>query len=367
MTDSDRADAPRRPHSRATIRELLALRSLPELDRLEALAASAPELIRLERLASIPCGERSFPLYACHLGTQDRERPVLGLFGGVHGLERIGSHVVLSFLQSLVERTRWDKDARRALRKCRIVAMPIVNPGGMWLRSRSNPRGVDLMRNAPVEAEVRTPLLVGGHRISRHLPWYRGRPGEMEVESRALVELVEREIFPARAALALDVHSGFGATDRLWFPYAKSRAAFPSLQQVSALADLLDRTYPYHVYRIEPQSDAYTTAGDLWDHLYDRHRAAHPERVFVPWTLEIGSWSWIRKDPRQLFASGGVGVFNPLRPHRYDRAMRRHMLLLDFFLRAVRNQARWSGLKSRHTENGGDDGSAPPSEGGEPR
>ncbi|MFN7952363.1 MAG: hypothetical protein U0610_11610, partial [bacterium] len=68
MTDSDRADAPRRPHSRATIRELLALRSLPELDRLEALAASAPELIRLERLASIPCGERSFPLYACHLG-----------------------------------------------------------------------------------------------------------------------------------------------------------------------------------------------------------------------------------------------------------------------------------------------------------
>ncbi len=366
MTERGWVDALTRPRSLASIRELIARGSLPEQDRIEALAAAAPDLIRLETLATVACGERSFPLYACHLGTEARDRSVLGIFGGVHGLERIGSHVVLSFLESLIERLRWDKDARRALRKCRIVAMPIVNPGGMWLRRRSNPRGVDLMRNAPVDAEVRTPFLVGGHRISPHLPWYRGKPGELEVESRALVALVEREIYPARAALTLDVHSGFGATDRLWFPYAKSDAPFPSLRQVSALADLLYRTYPYHVYRIEPQSDAYTTSGDLWDHLYDRQRAAHPERVFVPWTLEIGSWAWIRKDPRQLFAGGGVGVFNPLRPHRYDRVIRRHMLLLDFFLRAVRNQSRWSGLPPRHAESSVD-GSQHESNGDEPR
>lgn len=318
---------------------------LPEQDRIEALREIAPELVRVETLATVSCGERTFPLQALHVGTDDLDRPVFGLFGGVHGLERIGSHVVLTFLESLLERLRWDKEARRMLRKCRLVAMPVVNPGGMWLRSRANPRGVDLMRNAPVDAEVRTPFLVGGHRLSRRLPWYRGEPGELEVESRALVGFVERAIFPARAALTLDVHSGFGATDRLWFPYAKTTAPFPSMTQVMALVNLLDRAYPHHVYRIEQQSDAYTTNGDLWDYLYDRHRAAHPERLFVPWTLEIGSWAWVRKDPRQLFASGGAGVFNPLRAHRYDRAMRRHLVLLDLFLRSVRNHRRWSGLE----------------------
>jgi hypothetical protein len=333
----------RRPRSSPSIVTLWARDALTEQDRVEALPSIAPDLVRLERVATVPCRDRSFPLYACHVGAENRERPVFGLFGGVHGIERIGSHVVLSFLESLLERLRWDKEARRMLRKCRLVAMPVVNPGGMWLRTRANPRGVDLMRNAPVEAEVRTPFLIGGQRWSRRLPWYRGTPGQLEIESQAVVDLVEREIFPARAALTLDVHSGFGSTDRLWFPYAKTTAPFPSLEQVTALADLLGRSYPHHVYRIEQQSDAYTTSGDLWDHLYDRHRAAHPERLFVPWTLEIGSWAWVRKDPRQLFARRGAGVFNPLRPHRYDRAMRRHLLLLDLFLRSVRNHRRWSG------------------------
>lgn len=336
---------PRPSRSSATLASWWSGDALPELERIEALAAVAPEFVRLERLAAVSCGDRELPLYALHVGSDVRERPVFGLFGGVHGLERIGSHVVLTFLESLVERLRWDKEARRMLRKSRLLAMPVVNPGGMWLRTRANPRGVDLMRNAPIDAEVRTPMLVGGHRLSARLPWYRGRAGEWELESRALVELVEREIFPARAALTLDVHSGFGATDRLWFPYARTTAPFPSMAQVMALVNLLDRAHPHHVYRIEQQSDAYTTHGDLWDYLYDRQRAAQPERLFVPWTLEIGSWAWVRKDPRQLFARRAAGVFNPLRPHRYDRAMRRHLALLELFLRGVRNHRRWSGLE----------------------
>lgn len=340
MPEGDRAS-----RSRAALASWASGEGPFELERIESLARAAPELVRLERLGAVRCGERELPLDVLHIGTDDRQRPVFGLFGGVHGLERIGSHVVLTFLESLVERLRWDKEARRMLRKCRLVAMPVVNPAGMWLRTRANARGVDLMRNAPVDAEVRTPLLVGGHRLSPRLPWYRGRAGEWEVESRALVELVEREIFPARAALTLDVHSGFGATDRLWFPYAKTTTPFPSMAQVMALVNLLDRAYPHHVYRIEQQSDSYTTHGDLWDYLYDRHRAAFPERLFVPWTLEIGSWAWVRKDPRQLFAPRGAGVFNPLRPHRYDRAMRRHLVLLDLFVRSVRNHRRWSGLE----------------------
>ncbi len=324
------------------MRALLRGDGLPEIERIEALRDAAPDFLRVETLATVAWGDRSLPLLVCRLGADDAARPVFALFGGVHGIERIGTHVVLTWLESLVERLRWDKDSRRLLRKCRVIAVPVVNPGGMWMRRRSNPNGVDLMRNAPVDAEVETPFLVGGHRITRHLPWYRGKPGEMELEARAIVSLVEREIFTAPAALMLDVHSGFGRVDRLWYPYAKTDQPLPSMPQVKALEDLLDRTHPYHPYRVEPQHVSYTTHGDLWDHLYDLHREQHPERLFLPWTLEIGSWQWVRKDPRQLFASGGV--FNPLEPHRYHRALRRHGVLLDFFLRAARNHRRWSGL-----------------------
>ena len=93
--------------------------------------------------------------------------------------------------------------------------------------------------------------------------------------------------------------------------------------------------------RIEPQSDHYTAHGDLWDYLYDLHQAgpATSTRLFLPWTLEIGSWRWVRKNPRQLLSSDGP--FNPLKPHRYSRAMRRHLLLFDFFCRAVRSHEQW--------------------------
>jgi predicted deacylase len=324
------------------MRLLLRGEGLPELERIEALREAACGLMRVDSIATVKAGDRSLPILACRLGADDVTRPALALFAGVHGIERIGTHVVLSWLESLVERLRWDKESRRVLRKSRVIAVPVVNPGGMWMRRRSNPNGVDLMRNSPVDADVRTPFLVGGHRYTRLLPWYRGDPGEMEPETRAIAALVDRELFPAQASIVLDVHSGFGRVDRIWYPYAKTTRPLPSLAQVSALTDLFDRTYPYHPYRVEAQHESYTTHGDLWDYLYDLQRARHPERIFLPFTLEIGSWQWVRKDLRQLFAAGGV--FNPLEPHRYHRALRRHGVLLDFLLRAARNHRRWSGI-----------------------
>ena len=91
----------------------------------------------------------------------------MGYFGGVHGLERIGAEVVIAFLQNIVTRLDWDTNLHRLLDHVRLVFMPIVNPGGMWAATRANPRGVDLMRNAPVDAREKVPYLLGGQRAER--------------------------------------------------------------------------------------------------------------------------------------------------------------------------------------------------------
>lgn len=311
-----------------------------ELERIHAIVDAAGKHVRAEVLTRVEEHDEVFPVHGLVFGPEDRTRPAFGLFAGVHGLERVGTQIALTFLESLVARLRWDRDLRRALRKCRLVSIPMINPAGIRFRHRSNHRGVDLMRNAPVEAEVKTPFLVGGQRLSRRLPWYRG-DGRLELESDALVRFVRREIFPARACLSLDLHSGFGVRDRLWYPYAKTTEPPPTLPHVLSFVELLDRTLPHHVYHVEPQSASYCTHGDLWDYLLDDHLAQAPDRVFMPWTLEIGSWIWVRKNPRQLLLSDGP--FNPIKPHRHSRAMRRHMALLDFFLRAIRNHRRWLG------------------------
>src|SRR5262249_2865362 len=155
-------------------------------------------------------------------------------------------------------------------------------------------------------------------------------------EAQAVVDFVRDEMFEADAALSLDVHSGFGAIDRLWYPYAKQRFGFPRAGEARRLGELLTRTYPNHVYRIEPQSHAYTTHGDLWDYIFD----AHPgHNFYLPWTLEMGSWAWVRKNPSQMLSRSGL--FHPQKPHRHRRILRRHLVLFDFLWRAIDNYAAW--------------------------
>jgi hypothetical protein len=218
--------------------------------------------------------------------------------------------------------------------------VPLLNPVGMATRRRSNGRGVDLMRNAPPHPDAFGTPLVGGHQISPRLPWYMGQAGAaMEPEARALIGLVERELFAAPASIALDLHSGFGLVDRLWYPYARTRAPLPDLPRIQALTALLDEALPNHVYQVEPTARVYTIRGDLWDHLYDRRRAAGAG-VLLPFTLEMGSWAWVRKNPLQGLTS--LGRFNPVKPHRRRRILRRHLPLLDFLFRAVRSSAAWA-------------------------
>lgn len=320
-----------------------------ELNRIEKLAETASALnsdgkavlVSAETLGNIEAAGRSFPIHAFMIGSRHRAAPALGLFGGVHGLERVGTHVVISYLEGLFAQLEWDEHLRELFSKVRIVAIPLINPGGMFLGRRSNPRGVDLNRNSPVEAQTPPPWLAGGHRIGPWLPWYRGPAGaEMEPEARALADFVKKELFPSKMALSIDFHSGFGLQDRLWYPYARTTEPFPRINEALSLKRLFDRSYPHHIYTVEPQSLNYTQHGDLWDYLFDEHRAhAQNGGVFLPWTLEMGSWQWVKKNPKQLFSL--AGPFNPVKPHRYRRIMRRHVPLIDFFLRAALNHPAW--------------------------
>ena len=314
-------------------------RPLTELTELLQLIEEGQPYLKAHQLCEIVTAGKRFPVHALTLGSDAPDAPAVGFFGGVHGLERIGAEVVMSYLRNLVKRLRWDSVLHQQLQGLRLVFMPLVNPAGLWRGTRANANGVDLMRNSPVDAIEAVPFLAGGQRLSPRLPWYRGRENApMEAESQALCTVVEEELLHRPFSLAIDCHSGFGVNDRIWFPYAYTSRPIPHLAEMQALATIFDQACAHHRYIVEPQSCQYLTHGDLWDHLYLRSCQLR-DGLFLPLTLEMGSWIWVKKNPRQLFSR--FGIFNPLIKHRQDRVMRRHMALLDFFMRAASSHANW--------------------------
>ncbi|HYY62432.1 MAG TPA: M14 family zinc carboxypeptidase, partial [Burkholderiales bacterium] len=147
---------------------------IAELDELQRIVDASRGRLEASAVAQVADGELRYPLYALRLGTSAPQAPAVGFFGGVHGLERVGTHVVLSFLASLIARLERDESFERLLAEVRLVFMPLVNPVGMRRHTRSNANGVDLMRNAPLESREHVAFLVGGQRVTRWLPWYRG-------------------------------------------------------------------------------------------------------------------------------------------------------------------------------------------------
>lgn len=299
-------------------------------------------LVQMHYLSEVSYHNTVYPIVAFTIGTKNTSAPTLALVGGVHGLEGIGSSVVLSYLKSIINQLSWDSKFREQFQFSRIVFLPIVNPYGIENFRRSNGNGVDLMRNSPIEGEKDSFWKIyRGHTFGNSLPWFRGDPQNMEVEAKSLCYLIEKEVFPAKTSLVIDFHSGFGMMDRLWFPYAKNNDRFPYYDQAKEIEKLLNFTHPHHVYHIEPQSASYTTHGDLWDYLTDKFNESEysKDNIFLPWTLEMGSWNWLKKNPIQIFNK--YGVFNPMVQHRFDRTMRRHFVLIQFFYRLVLNRGAW--------------------------
>lgn len=319
------------------------LQSIPELLELDRLARLLGPRATVVTLCNVGAGDASLPVRALSIGATRAEAPILLCVGGVHGLERIGAQIVVGFLETVVSSLRWDRALGDMLEHVRLLFLPVLNPVGVMTGRRSNGRGVDLMRNAPVDAEGwDLPFkLYRGQRITSWLPWYRGRRGELEPEAAALCQWVSEQATRSRCVISLDVHSGFVGKDRIWFPYARTRALFPHVPEMLALKNLLDETYPRHRYVVEPQSAQYTTHGDLWDYIYDAHRGANPTGLFLPLTLELGASSWLRKNLRNL---NKAAFFHPLAPHRTERVLRRHVSLFEFLLRAAYSFERWAPL-----------------------
>lgn len=307
------------------------------MDLFRSLLDAGARHFDIETVCEVEHNGHRFPLHVAAIGSRDPRAPAIGLFGGVHGLERIGTQLLLDYMGSLLKRLEWDALLHLQLQTVRLLFMPIVNPIGMWLGHRSNGNGVDLMRNAPQDAEGRVPFLAGGQRLGPWLPWYRGKAGApMEAESQALLRVVHSQLLTRPLSFAVDCHSGYGFRDSVWFPYARTRSAIPHLPEMYVLKTLFEQAHPHHGYTFEPQSHQYLAHGDLWDFAYDRTPAPH---IFLPMTLELGSWLWIKKNPRQLFSRDGI--FNPIKRHRTARVLRRHVSLFDFLARAAYCPARW--------------------------
>jgi hypothetical protein len=311
---------------------------LPELEELCRIIDAGGGRLSASILCEVTDAGRRFPVHAVCLGNPSADVPAVAFFGGVHGLERIGTQVLLSYLDALVSRFARNESLERLLEGVRLVFVPLVNPAGMFRNTRANANGVDLMRNAPVQSKERVSFLLGGQRLTKLLPWYRGRIDRpMEPESQALCELVRRELLSRPFSVSLDCHSGFGLRDRIWFPHAHTRRPFARIAEVHALKARFDAEHASHPYLFEPQSRSYLTHGDLWDYLCAE--AAPGAGVFLPLTLEMGSWRWVRKSPRQLLTR--LGMFNPLPPARLSRVRRNHFRWLDFLCSATRAWREW--------------------------
>ena len=320
------------------MRTFLGKKTIHELLYLNRIIDDLGDLARHQVVDEVTYKGRTFPLIAVELGSENLEDPVLSFFGGVHGLEKIGTEVILAYMESITSLIKWDESFKKRLKHSRLLFMPVINPVGIWLKSRSNGNGVDLMRNAPIEGTGKK-TLYSGHRISNKLPWYRGDlDSEMEVETKAICKVVREKIFPSKLSMAVDVHSGFGAKDRFWFPYSRSNEVFPDISEVMALIQLFDKTHPHHFYTIEPTSYQYTIDGDVWDYLVEEFLQINKaqsdlKKLFLPWTLEMGSWIWLKKNPLQILNK--MGMYHPLIPHRHQRILRRHFTLFDFLHRSV--------------------------------
>lgn len=282
-----------------------------------------------DRSHAVKYRDQEYPLWKITCGNKNPDAVTLILVGGIHGLEKIGSQLCISLLEKYFELSQWDPVFQEQLKILRLVFLPIINPFGVNKLKRSNGNGIDLMRNSPIEAIDKVPFLIGGHRLTNKLPWYRGGAEEkMESESQFLIDSVLAETRTSKAIISLDFHSGFGLRDQIWFPWAFTKKPFPRLDLMQIITEYFETVYPDHIYKIQPQSEIYCTHGDLWDYLlHDQIKNSN----FLPLTLELGSWTWIKKNPLQIFNI--EGLFNPIKKHRLQRTFRRHQAFIDFLTR----------------------------------
>jgi hypothetical protein len=181
-------------------------------------------------------------------------------------------------------------------------------------------------------------------KYSNKLPWFRG--DKIESETQFLIDTTRDILQKSNCVISLDIHSGFGFKDQLWFPFAYSKKAFSNLNEMFLFFQLFEKTNPHHIYKIEPQSQNYLTHGDIWDYCFLNFKKSN--QVYIPLTLEMGSWLWVKKNPVQIFSK--IGLFNPIKEHRLNRTFRRHRPFFEFILQALFSSPIWTNSELNQTE-----------------
>lgn len=101
-----------------------------ELGHIQDFAERYPEL-SLTTLTRIEHQGFEMPLQRLSMGSQDPTAPCLILTGSIHGVERIGSQIILAFIKSLLKRRHWDSQLNDTLNKIQVLTVPVVNPWGV--------------------------------------------------------------------------------------------------------------------------------------------------------------------------------------------------------------------------------------------
>ncbi len=298
--------------------------------RLIRLVRRAEGMIRIRQLDySSPTrkGQR-YPIYLLEIGRRSAfRRHTVSIISGVHGLETIGIRIHLDIIRCFLNPRSAHFSEALAAGKLGIYSIPILNPAGVARESRANGQGVDLNRNSGIDAEGALAFF-GGHRISPVLPYYRGKA--LQRESRALYRFLREHAWKnGRIHTALDIHSGYGAQNYLWWPYSFSKRRVPHAAVFEHMAAELAGRHP--MYRIEPMSLSYMTHGDLWDRALLEFEAAKQKGIiarkslFLPLTLEIGTWQELRNNPMRMLKK--QRIFNPP-PQSRKAYMREHRELI---------------------------------------
>jgi hypothetical protein len=114
-------------------------KKLPELIQLNKIIEDYRDEIDVKIIAEVAHKDHVLPVYQVSLGATSAKAPGIAFIGGVHGVERIGTQIILAFMRTILERQRWETDFRNLLNNIHLTFIPIVNPGGMWDNTRSNP------------------------------------------------------------------------------------------------------------------------------------------------------------------------------------------------------------------------------------
>ena len=252
----------------------------------------------------------AMPIHALRFGAADPTLAALLVTGGVHGLERIGTTSRSRFSRRSSRASSGTRCCTSCSRACASSSCRCVNPVGMARGSRANGSGVDLMRNAPAAslrwhaARRRPALLVAAALVHgrRRARWSPNR--------RPCVRLVERELFAsplaiaARPALGLRPHRSALVSVR-----AHARAAARSRPRSTRSSALLDDDAAEPRLSRSSRPRASTRSAATSGTTSTIAGAARAAASLISLTLEMGSWSWVRKNPLQ-----GLSSARPVQP-----------------------------------------------------